>query len=275
MVKGSSAHVQRRIVVETGMSHRYNNSNGEPPAAKLPDWRRIEQKKRGAIVAEVSQRPLHIPLYSVRIGVSIDDENGQVLDVRPHMSIYMPDDAMPCLADVYTKYTQMRERAIQESENYGYTRARRYAPACQSLEEAMAQLKPSQRLVYPANPRDYNWQLIEQRICNTVVVEVSQRNMRVPQFSIRIGVARLDDDGEVAEVLPYMNIYLIPAAYKLLGEVRDEFIPIREQFLKENENYMASRRQRTNVASGNGEAYAQPQQGSRPGLHAAPFRRQR
>jgi hypothetical protein len=103
------------------MSNYSNRSNRSYDYARSPvktgaDWKRIEQKKQGAIVVEVSQQAARVPRFSVRVGVSREDENGQVLDVLPYMSIYMLDDAIKTLQQIRDKYVTLRESFLQENE---------------------------------------------------------------------------------------------------------------------------------------------------------------
>lgn len=120
----------RRVIVETGMNYnnryakRYTASSFAPQhgAAKFAPkievkWRVKERKTKGNIVVEVNERPLRVPQFSVQTGTARIDENGQVLDMVPFISIYGIPDLIASLQEVYDKYLAIRESMAREKEN--------------------------------------------------------------------------------------------------------------------------------------------------------------
>lgn len=73
-----------------------------------------------------------------------------------------------------------------------------------------------------------SWRPIEKRVKGSVVVEVNELPLPVPKYSFKIGTAKLDDNGQVIEVLPFLNVYNVHDAADLLRDVGSKYADIRE-----------------------------------------------
>lgn len=92
-----------------------------------------------------------------------------------------------------------------------------------------------------------NWLPLERKTRGAIAVEVSKRPMRVPQFSIKVGAVKVDDEGQVIETMPFMSIYMIDDLIAVLQETRDKYISLRENCLKdENPNMISGASRYTN-----------------------------
>jgi hypothetical protein len=96
-----------------------NNFSRKPMAVTgftKTQWRPIERKLKGNVVVEVTELPLPVPKYSFKIGTAKIDDNGQIIDIQPFLSIYNVHDAADLLRSVGDKYLERRETRQDEMD---------------------------------------------------------------------------------------------------------------------------------------------------------------
>jgi len=97
--------------------NRPNNNNrprfSNNAATKIP-WRPVEKRLRGSVVVEVNELPLPVPKYSFKLGTAREDENGQIIDIQPFLSVYNVHDAADLLREVGDKYLAIGEEKQDE-----------------------------------------------------------------------------------------------------------------------------------------------------------------
>ena len=99
----------------------YSNNNSSrkprfnPGVTKIP-WRPVEKKLKGNVVVEVNELPLPVPKYSFKVGTAKIDDNGQIIDILPFLSVYNIHDAADLLRDIGDKYIAVREAKQDEMD---------------------------------------------------------------------------------------------------------------------------------------------------------------
>jgi len=104
---------QRKVILEFPTSMYNSNIPNRKPRfnpglTKIP-WRPIEKKLKGNVVVEVNELPLPVPKYSFKIGTARIDDNGQIIDIQPFLSVYNVHDAADLLREIGDKYAAIRE----------------------------------------------------------------------------------------------------------------------------------------------------------------------
>lgn len=112
---------QRKVVLEFPHTMYGNSNSGRKPrfnpnATKIP-WRPIEKKLKGSVVVEVNELPLPVPKYSFKIGTAKIDDNGQIIDIQPFLSVYNVHDAADLLREIGDKYLSIRESKQDEMDS--------------------------------------------------------------------------------------------------------------------------------------------------------------
>lgn len=82
-------------------------------------------------------------------------------------------------------------------------------------------------------PPRKSWRPIERRVSGNVVVEVNELPLSVPKYSFKVGSVVTDDSGQILEVKPYLNIYNVSDAVRLLGEMSEKYLSLREDKQRE------------------------------------------
>lgn len=77
------------------------------------------------------------------------------------------------------------------------------------------------------------WRPVEKRLQGNVVVEVNELPLPVPKYSFKIGTAKVDDNGQIIDIQPFLNVYNVHDAADLLRAVGDKYIAVRDE--KEDE----------------------------------------
>jgi len=72
------------------------------------------------------------------------------------------------------------------------------------------------------------WRPIEKKLKGSVVVEVNELPLPVPKYSFKIGTAKIDDNGQIIDIQPFLNVYNVHDAADLLREIGEKYLSIRE-----------------------------------------------
>ncbi len=74
-----------------------------------------------------------------------------------------------------------------------------------------------------------SWRPVERRLgANNAVVEVNELPLPIPRYSFKIGTAKLDDNGQIIDIQPFLNPHNVIDAADLLRMVGEKYIEIRE-----------------------------------------------
>lgn len=82
-----------------------------------PTWRTLEVVVRDNVAVEVSVLDLQIPRFSFRVGTAFYPQNeGDPITVGPRLTIFNARDGVDLLSALEEKYTEIREKKIEELE---------------------------------------------------------------------------------------------------------------------------------------------------------------
>lgn len=90
------------------------------------------------------------------------------------------------------------------------------------------------------------WEVVETRVLNRVMVQVSRRNDspgEIPLYSIRVGTTQLLRDGGT-RVSAHMSIYDAQHAAQLLTELSEKYVDLRAQMREESKQRSMARQYR-------------------------------
>jgi hypothetical protein len=73
------------------------------------------------------------------------------------------------------------------------------------------------------------WRPVEKKVRGNVVCEVNELPLQVPKYSFKLGTVKFDENGQIIEVNPYLNIYNVSDAAELLREIGDKYLAVREE----------------------------------------------
>jgi hypothetical protein len=106
---------------------------------------------------------------------------------------------------------------------------------------------------FPNKQNTVPWRPVEKRLKGNIVIEVNELPLQVPKYSFKIGTAKVDPNGQIIEIQPFLSVYNVHEAADLLREVGDKYLAIREEKQDEmdknqrfsDEDDIGPRRQRT------------------------------
>lgn len=82
-----------------------------------PAWRTLEVVVRDNVAVEVSILDLQVPRFSFRVGTAFYPQNeGDPISVGPRLTIFNARDGVELLSELEEKYTEIREKKIEELE---------------------------------------------------------------------------------------------------------------------------------------------------------------
>ena len=77
------------------------------------------------------------------------------------------------------------------------------------------------------------WRPRERKVRGTAVIEVNELPLRVPKFSFKASTARVDDNGQVIETIPFLSQHNVEDGIILLQELADKYAKIRAEKQRE------------------------------------------
>ncbi len=77
------------------------------------------------------------------------------------------------------------------------------------------------------------WRIKEKKKAGRTCIEVNERPVPVPQYSVCLGTAREDENGQIIDVSKYISIYDIDDLIEGLVAIRDKYKAIRENRARE------------------------------------------
>lgn len=75
--------------------------------------------------------------------------------------------------------------------------------------------------------RKPDWEIIETKVEGQAAVQVSKLDMQIPRYTFKVGTVNFDDSGNL-RVGPRLTIHNVLDAAKLMNELGNKYIDIRE-----------------------------------------------